>query len=47
MNLIDEEVNELREAIKQNDLVECADALADIQYVLSGTVLEVGEADAT
>jgi len=42
MNLIDEEVNELREAIKQNDLVECADALADIQYVLSGTVLEFG-----
>jgi len=32
----------LRDAIAANDLVEVADALADIQYVLSGTVHEFG-----
>ena len=43
VNLLQEEVEELAEAIKANDLVEVADALADIQYVLSGAVLEFGE----
>ena len=42
VNLIQEELNELKEAIATNDLVEVADALADIQYVLSGTVHEFG-----
>lgn len=42
VNLIREELNELADAIKENDLVEVADALADIQYVLSGAVLEFG-----
>ena len=42
VNLIQEEVDELKKAIEENDLVEVADALADIQYVLSGTVLEFG-----
>ena len=42
VSLIQEELNELQEAIKQNDLVEIADALCDIQYVLSGAVLEFG-----
>ena len=42
INLISEELKELQEAINKNDLVEVADALADIQYVLSGTVHEFG-----
>ncbi|WP_116105571.1 nucleoside triphosphate pyrophosphohydrolase family protein [Lewinella sp. IMCC34191] len=45
VNLLQEELNELREAINQGDLVEVADALADLQYVLSGTVLEFGLGD--
>ncbi len=40
--LIAEELEELQEAIENNDLVEVADALCDIQYVLSGAVLEFG-----
>lgn len=40
--LIQEELNELKEAIENNDIVEVADALCDIQYVLSGTILEFG-----
>lgn len=43
--LIQEELNELQEAIDDNDMVEVADALADIQYVLSGAILEFGLAD--
>lgn len=42
VNLLREELRELEEAIAANDLVEVADALADIQYVLSGAVLEFG-----
>lgn len=42
INLLQEELNELKEAIEENDLVEIADALSDIQYVLSGAVLEFG-----
>lgn len=42
VELISEELKELAEAIKANDLVEVADALCDIQYVLSGAVLEFG-----
>ena len=40
--LIREELEELEAAIADNDLVEIADALCDIQYVLSGAVLEFG-----
>jgi predicted HAD superfamily Cof-like phosphohydrolase len=40
--LIREELEELEAAIENNDLVEVADALCDIQYVLSGAVLEFG-----
>ena len=40
--LLQEELNELKEAIEDKDIVEIADALADIQYVLSGAVLEFG-----
>jgi predicted HAD superfamily Cof-like phosphohydrolase len=43
--LLQEELDELAQAIKDNDLVEIADALCDIQYVLSGAVLEFGLGD--
>ncbi len=43
--LIREELNELEQAIENHDLVEIADALCDIQYVLSGAVLEFGLGD--
>lgn len=45
INLLQEELNELKEAIAEHDLVEIADALSDIQYVLSGAVLEFGLGD--
>ncbi len=45
VELIAEELKELEHAIKDNDIVEVADALCDIQYVLSGAVLEFGLGD--
>jgi len=45
INLLEEELKELKEAIENNDLVEVADAFCDIQYVLSGAILEFGLAD--
>ncbi len=42
VNLIAEELKELEKAIADRDMVEIADALCDIQYVLSGAVLEFG-----
>lgn len=45
VNLLQEELNELKEAIENGDIVEVADALADLQYVLSGAVLEFGLGD--
>jgi predicted HAD superfamily Cof-like phosphohydrolase len=42
VELISEELKELADAIQNNDLVEVADALCDIQYVLSGAILEFG-----
>lgn len=42
VELIAEELKELEQAIQDKDLVEVADALCDIQYVLSGAVLEFG-----
>jgi len=45
INLIEEELRELKEAIEQDDLVEVADAFCDIQYVLSGAILEFGLGD--
>lgn len=41
-NLMDEENNEYLEAAQQNDLVEVADALGDMLYILCGTILEHG-----
>jgi len=45
INLLQEELNELKEAIADNDIVEVIDALCDIQYVLSGAILEFGMGD--
>ncbi|MFT4736274.1 MAG: putative HAD superfamily Cof-like phosphohydrolase [Cyclobacteriaceae bacterium] len=45
VSLIAEELRELEEAIEAKDMVEIADALCDIQYVLSGAVLEFGLGD--
>ena len=45
VSLLQEELQELEDAIAANDLVEVADALCDIQYVLSGAVLEFGLGD--
>ena len=45
VSLIAEELRELQEAIAANDIVEIADALCDIQYVLAGAVLEFGLGD--
>ncbi|KAA2245762.1 hypothetical protein F0L74_07365 [Chitinophaga agrisoli] len=42
LQLFEEELQELKEAIENNDLVEIADALCDLQYVLTGTALEFG-----
>lgn len=42
VKLLEEELEELKQAIADNDLVEIADALCDLQYVLSGAVLEFG-----
>lgn len=43
--LIAEELKELEMAIRDKDIVEVADALCDIQYVLSGAILEFGLAE--
>jgi predicted HAD superfamily Cof-like phosphohydrolase len=40
--LLQEELDELKTAILENDIVGVADALSDLQYVLSGAVLEFG-----
>ncbi len=42
VSLIAEELKELEVAILEKNLVEIADALCDIQYVLSGAILEFG-----
>ncbi len=40
--LLEEELAELKKAITDQDITEVADALCDLQYVLSGAVLEFG-----
>lgn len=42
LNLLREELKELATAIEDKDLIEVADAFADLQYVLSGAILEFG-----
>ncbi|MBQ4914350.1 nucleoside triphosphate pyrophosphohydrolase family protein [Maribacter sp. MMG018] len=41
-NLMDEENKEYLEAATNNDMVEVADALGDMLYILCGTILEHG-----
>ncbi|MFS4448149.1 hypothetical protein [Maribacter sp. 2307UL18-2] len=41
-NLMDEENKEYFEAAQNNDMVEVADALGDMLYILCGTILEHG-----
>ncbi|MDX1315274.1 MAG: nucleoside triphosphate pyrophosphohydrolase family protein [Eudoraea sp.] len=41
-NLMDEENREYLQAAQNNDLVEVADALGDMLYILCGTILEHG-----
>ena len=45
VSLLAEELKELEHAIEQKDLVEIADAFCDLQYVLSGAILEFGLGD--
>ena len=42
VNLLQEELDEFKAAIEAGDVVEAADALADLQYVLAGAVHELG-----
>ena len=44
-DLMDEENKEYLEAAKNNDLVEVADALGDMLYILCGTIIEHGMQD--
>jgi len=45
ISLLMEELKELEAAVNDNDLVEVADALCDIQYVVAGAILEFGLGD--
>ncbi len=40
--LLQEELDELKDAIDKGDIHEAADAFCDLQYVLSGAILEFG-----
>ena len=44
-NLMEEENNEYLNAANDNDMVEVADALGDMLYILCGTILEHGMQD--
>jgi predicted HAD superfamily Cof-like phosphohydrolase len=41
-NLMKEENEEYLEAVQKNDLIEIADALGDMMYILCGTIIEHG-----
>jgi predicted HAD superfamily Cof-like phosphohydrolase len=45
INLLQEELDELKEALENDDLVEALDALIDLQYVLDGAFLSFGMQD--
>lgn len=45
VELLSEELKELQDAINDFNIIEIADALCDLQYVLSGAVLEFGLGD--
>ena len=42
VSLLQEELDELKDAINNNDLVEILDAITDLEYILHGTILEFG-----
>jgi predicted HAD superfamily Cof-like phosphohydrolase len=42
IELLKEEIAEFEKAIEDKNLIEIADALCDIQYVLAGAILEFG-----
>jgi predicted HAD superfamily Cof-like phosphohydrolase len=42
ISLLAEELKELQQAVEDNNLIEVADALCDLQYVLAGAILEFG-----
>lgn len=42
INLMQEELNEIKDAIENDDLVEISDGLCDLMYVLVGSILEFG-----
>ena len=44
-NLMKEENEEYLEAVQNNDLIEIADALGDMLYILCGTIIEHGMQD--
>lgn len=41
-NLMKEENEEYLEAVQNNDIIEIADALGDMMYILCGTIIEHG-----
>lgn len=45
LSLLKEELRELEEGVENGDICEIADALCDLQYVLSGAILEFGLGD--
>lgn len=45
INLLQEELDELKEALENDDMVETLDALIDLQYVLDGAFLSFGMQD--
>lgn len=45
VELISEELKELQEGIDNGSITDIADALCDLQYVLSGAILEFGLAE--
>ena len=44
-NLMNEENNEYLNAAKNDDIIEVADALGDMLYILCGTIIEHGMQD--
>jgi len=42
INLMQEELDEIKDCIKSNDLVGILDGLGDLLYVLNGSILEFG-----
>ena len=45
INLMQEELDEIKVAIENNDFVEISDGLCDLMYVLCGSILEFGLKD--